>query len=135
MAIAETRIVSVGIACPFDRANAFLSDPANWPAWAAGLGSGLDRSADGRWIARTPEGPAEVRFTPPNALGVLDHVVDFGRGREVRVPLRVVANGDGCEVTLTLFRQPGMSDEQFDHDTKLVRQDLATLKTVLETRP
>jgi hypothetical protein len=132
MAIMDSRPISIGIACPFDRANAFLSDPANWPAWAAGLGQSLTRSPDGTWTAQTPEGPATVRFTPPNAFGVLDHVVILATGAEVHVPLRVIPNGDGCEVTLNLFRQPGMTHEAFESDAGLVRRDLERLKVLLE---
>jgi hypothetical protein len=51
-------------------------------------------------------------------------------GVEVYVPLRVVANGDGSE--LTLFRQPQMSDDKFEADTEWVQRDLATLKQLLE---
>ena len=50
----------------------------------------------------------------------------------VYVPLRAVANGDGCEVTMTLFRQPGMTDAEFVRDQGLVRKDLEALKAVLE---
>src|SRR5687767_11554710 len=107
MALMESKPISIGIACPLGRATAFLADPGNWPKWAAGLGSSLARTADGRWTVATPDGPAELRFAPPNTLGVFDHVVILASGEEVRVPLRAVANGDGCEVTLTLFRQPG----------------------------
>jgi hypothetical protein len=53
-------------------------------------------------------------------------------GVEVYVPLRVVANGDGSELTLTLFRQPQMSDDKFEADSEWVQRDLATLKRLLE---
>lgn len=65
--------------------------------------------------------------------GVLDHWVTPAPGVEVYVPMRVVANGEGSEVIFTLFQQPGMTDEQFAADARLVEQDLATLKKVLET--
>jgi hypothetical protein len=43
-----------------------------------------------------------------------------GAGDEVHVPLRVVQNGTGSEVILTLYRQPAMDDERFAADIKLV---------------
>jgi len=43
-----------------------------------------------------------------------------------------VANVDWCEVTLTLSRVPGMSDEKFREDADWVRQDLERLKRVRE---
>jgi hypothetical protein len=83
-------------------------------------------------VVETPEGPAEVRFTPRNEFGVLDHFVRTRAGVEVYVPMRVIRNGDGCDVVLTVFRLPGMSDEKFEQDAAWVRRDLATLKAALE---
>ena len=45
-----------------------------------------------------------------------------------------VANGDGAEVTLTLFRLPSMDDAAFEADAAAVEKDLGALKTLLETR-
>jgi hypothetical protein len=53
-------------------------------------------------------------------------------GDTVYVPLRAVADGDGCEVVFTLRRSPGMTDTEFERDTALVTGDLALLKKVLE---
>ena len=52
----------------------------------------------------------------------------------VHIPMRVIADGDGCEVVFTLRRLPGMSGGDFDRDTGLVTADLARLKRVLEDR-
>jgi hypothetical protein len=54
----------------------------------------------------------------------MDHFVDAGDGEEIHIPLRVVQNGDGAEVMLTLFRQPGMDDEKFAADAKWIGRDL-----------
>ncbi len=69
-----------------------------------------------------------VRFTPHNEFGVMDQFVETGDGREVHVPLRVIENGDGAEVMLTLFRRPGMSDEDFARDAKWITRDLRALR-------
>ena len=109
----------------------FLSVPENFPKWASGLGKAL-RNEGGAWIAETPDGPATVRFSDRNSLGVLDHSVTLPSGASVYVPLRVVADGDGCELVLTLFRQPGMSDEKFAADAEWVMRDLHAAKRILE---
>jgi hypothetical protein len=46
--------------------------------------------------------------------------------------LRVVPNGDGCEVMFTLVRLPGMTDEQFTADADHVAKDLRALKMLME---
>jgi len=130
----ETRCLSISIDCPQPSAYAWLSVPENFPLWAAGLATSL-REVDGAWVAESPLGSMKIRFSPPNELGVLDHWVYPETGGEIYVPLRVVANGNGCELTLTLFRQPGMSDERFAADAKLVRKDLQFARKILESGP
>ncbi|MGB0219334.1 MAG: hypothetical protein ACPGJF_08385 [Sinimarinibacterium flocculans] len=79
-----------------------------------------------------PEGEARVRFTPRNDHGVLDHWVTLPSGQTVYIPLRVIANGDGAEVTLGLIRQPQMSDADFARDAEWVLRDLRRLRERLE---
>ena len=128
---AKLRKLSVAIGRPLAEAYAFLSQPENFPKWASGLGRAL-RQVDGEWIADTAQGPARVRFSEPNAFGVLDHAVTLPHGRSVYVPLRIVAKGAGCELELTLFRQPEASDAQFAADAEWVMRDLGTAKLLLE---
>lgn len=123
--------LSVSIDRSAAEAYEFLSVPENFPKWASGLGKAL-RNDGGAWIAETPDGPATVRFSDRNSLGVLDHSVTLPSGTSVYVPLRVVASGDGCELVLTLFRQPGMSDEKFAADAEWVMHDLHAAKRILE---
>ncbi len=48
------------------------------------------------------------------------------------MPLRAIADGDGCEVVFTLRRSPGMTDAELERDSAMVNSDLALLKRVLE---
>lgn len=76
-----SRHVSQVIHCPAGRACSYVRDPANLPAWAAGVGDDMT-----------------LEFVPRNALGVLDHTVvlpDGGRGRlRGRVHVAPAARGD-----------------------------------------
>ena len=83
-------------------------------------------------MAAAPEGEARVWFSPRNDQGVLDHRVELPGGLLLYIPLRVIANGDGAEVMLTLFRQPGVDDEAFARDAQWVLKDLQALKLLLE---
>jgi polyketide cyclase/dehydrase/lipid transport protein len=129
----ETRKLSVQINRPAAKVYDFLSRPENFPKWASGLGTSL-RRAGPDWIVETAEGLATVRFSERNSYGVLDHSVRLPRGRSVYVPLRVVAQGDGCELVLTLYRQPEMSDEQFAADAEWIMRDLHAAKRILEAQ-
>jgi hypothetical protein len=130
-----SRQLSIAIERPADEVYEFLAQPDNFPKWASGLGTSLRKAdADGEWIVQTAEGPATVRFSERNTFGVLDHAVTLG-SRSVYVPLRVVRSRTGCELVLTLFRQPDTSDEKFAADAEWVMRDLAAAKRLLESAP
>lgn len=130
----DSRHVAERIERPWRAVADFVADPGNLPAWAHGLGSGVERRG-GRWTAETPAGRVEVRFVPPNAYGVADHEVELPSGEVVRVPLRVLPHGEGAEVVLTVQRLPGMTDHRLAADAATVADDLARLKRVLEGVP
>jgi hypothetical protein len=129
----EARKLSISIDRPAAEAYEFLWVPENFAKWASGLAGSLRKAADG-WITETPEGPATVRFSERNAHGVLDHAVETPRG-SVYVPLRVIPRGKRCELVLTLFRQPDMSDDKFAVDAAWVMRDLQAAKRILESLP
>ena len=110
---------------------AFVSDPANVPRWAEGLATVVENVA-GRWLLGTGSDRSSVAFAERNTFGVVDHEVTLPSGEVVDVPMRVIRNGDGCDVVLTVRRQPGMTDADFDRDSGLVQADLGRLKRVLE---
>lgn len=126
----ECRHLSISIARSAGHVYDFLSEPVNFPKWASGLGS--LREVDGQWVAQTPEGPMPVRFSERNPFGVLDHWVTPPSAPAIYIPLRVVANGDRCELILTLFRQPGMDQAKFEADAAWVGRDLEAAKRLLE---
>lgn len=130
----QARTVTIGIDAPFATVYAFVSDARMLPDWAHGLGASPRPLGADTWEVATAAGSMHVEFAAPNSFGVVDHVVTpASGGASVDVPLRVLRNGDGSEVLLTLFQQPGMSDEQFERDAALVGADLARLKRRLET--
>jgi hypothetical protein len=131
MATLPVRHLSVSIDRPPAEVYAFASRPENLPAWASGLAAGI-RQVAGEWVADAPAGTVRIRFVPRNDLGVIDHDVLLPGGETVHVPLRVIANGSGSEVVLTLLRLPNMTDERFEADARCVEADLARLKALLE---
>jgi hypothetical protein len=127
-----SRHVSVAVERPADAVYAFASDPANLPLWAAGLVGGTISRSDDDWVAESPMGTIRIRFAEPNPYGVLDHHVTLPDGAGQMNPMRVVPNGDGAELTFTLFRLPGTTDEAFAADAAQVEADLRRLKLLLE---
>lgn len=131
MSIHESRIIAVSINRDWREVYDFASVPENFQRWAAGLGRRFERSGE-EWTAEDPDGrPIRIRFSRPNELGVLDHIV-FAEDRETHNAVRVVPNGTGAEVMFTLLRTPEMTDEMFAADAAAVTRDLNALKTLLE---
>jgi len=127
----QSRHLSETIERPAADVYEFVSDPANIPRWAQGLATAVE-NVDGRWLLGTGADRATVAFAERNTFGVVDHEVTLPLGEVVYVPMRVVPNGDGCDVVLTVRRQPDMTDADFDRDSGLVQADLSRLKRVLE---
>ena len=127
----EVRYLTISIEREPQVVYAFASNPENLPKWAAGLGQGINRKGD-HWEVKTGDSTVDLRFTPQNEYGVMDHTVTLADGTEVYVPLRVIANGQGSEVSFVLYRQPEMSDADFARDAGLMQNDLQELKNLLE---
>jgi hypothetical protein len=126
------QILGVTIARPWREVYEAIWSPQAFARWASGL-SEVALAADGDyWRGQGPNGPIRIRFSAHNAFGVMDHYVDLGHGEEIYVPLRIIANGSGAEVQLTLFRQPDMSDEQYAADAAWVQRDLLALRKLFE---
>ncbi len=124
--------ISITIDRSFAEVYGLASDPRNLPRWAAGLaGTTVERDGD-RWSTESGLGRVSFTFAPRNDFGVLDHDVELPSGEVVHNPLRVLHDGDGCEVVFTLRRRPGMTDEEFEQDARAVATDLAALKSLAE---
>lgn len=125
--------IGVGIDRPLSAVYDFAADPRNLPTWAAGLaGSKVERDGE-QWITESPLGRVTFTFAPRNDFGVLDHDVTLPSRETVYNPLRVIRDGDGCEVVFTLRQRPEMTDDEFERDAASVARDLATLKALVES--
>ena len=131
MSTMPAKIVHVSIDRHWQEVYGFAGRPENMPLWASGLASGLEQDGED-WIAKGVLGTVRVSFTPRNDFGVIDHRVSVESGLEVYNALRVVPNGEGCEIMFTLLKLPGMTDEQFAADAEHVLKDLNTLKALME---
>ncbi|GAB2932610.1 hypothetical protein GCM10027047_31190 [Rhodococcus aerolatus] len=131
MGTRPARTLAVTIDRPPGDVLAFVRDLQQLPRWAPGMARDV-RWEDGRWLVTTAAGgEVHVEFCPENDLGVADHRVRDADGLDLTVPLRVVANGDGAEVVLTVVGDLG---GDLERDADAVRADLDRLRRVLEDR-
>ncbi len=129
----KTKIFNIPISRDAKRVYQFTSNPENLPKWAKAFCLSIKRAGN-EWVMTTPMGEAKARFAPQNKWGVLDHYVSPKPGVEIYVPMRVIATAkDASEVVFTLIQMPGMTDDAFAEDIKMVEKDLNSLKQVLES--
>ncbi|GAC1040942.1 SRPBCC family protein [Rhizobium sp. No.120] len=131
MSTMNAMIVHISIDRDWREVYDYASRPENMPFWASGLASGLTQDGDD-WIAEGVLGNARIRFAPRNDFGVIDHWVTLESDLQVYNALRVVPNGDGCEVMFTVLQLPGMEAEQFTADAAHVMRDLEALSELME---
>ena len=124
---------TVSIDAPPPKVFAFLADASTWPRWAIVNVKSINKADGDWWEMQTPAGKARLRIRPQEHLGILDH--DFvAPDAKWTVPARVVPNGTGTLFMITFFQPPTFTDEFFDQQTALVDKELATLKSILESR-
>lgn len=131
---AQSRVITLGVACEWRRAYVLAADPKRLPEWASGLAKSALVPHGDHWIVRTPDsGDARMRFAPRNDLGVLDHWVAPEGVPEVYLPFRVIGVApDACELQFTLLRQPHMDEAAFERDAQWIARDLQALRDLLE---
>jgi hypothetical protein len=129
--IARSGIKSVDIQAVPDKAFAFLANPMNWPQYAIVNLRTVSPGNDGWFKAVTKFGEGEIKVDGVRELGILDHVWKDPQA-SWQVYARVVPNGEGSTVMMTLFQPPIMTDVQFDHAMKEMDIEMAKLKEVLE---
>lgn len=112
-AIFPSQHIYISISRSWTEVYEFVRDPGNLSKWAAGA-------------------TGSVKFAAKNDFGVLDHEVTIPNGEVVKVPFRVIPNGQGSELIFTLYQTPGMAEAQFMKDILMVSKDLQKLKQVLE---
>ncbi len=79
-------------------------------------------------------GRVTVRFTEPNAHGILDHDVTLPSGQTVHNPMHLLPNARGSEVVFSVFRRPGVDDAELRADAEAVTRDLQALKALVEAQ-
>lgn len=129
--IARSATKSADIQTPPEKAYAFLADPMNWPQYAVVNLRSVSPGQNGWFKAVTKFGEGQLKINGVKELGLFDHVWKDPQA-SWQVYSRVVPNGDGSTVTMTLFQPPVMSDEQFDHAMKEMDVEMAKLKEILE---
>jgi hypothetical protein len=112
---APAKHISIAIDRQPDDVYNYASNLANLREWAIGIGENIS-----------------VHFVGKNNFGVMDHYVTLPTGETFYIAFRVIPNREGSEVLFTIFKHPGISDDDFLKDCLIIAEDLARLKGRLE---
>lgn len=129
--IARSAIKSTDIQATPEKVYEFLADPMNWPQYAVVNLRSVSPGENGWFKVVTKFGEGELKVNGVKDLGLFDHVWKDPQATW-QVYSRVVPNGGGSTVMMTLFKPPAMSDQQFDHSMKEMDIEMAKLKEILE---
>lgn len=127
----KSTTLSISIQCEPKKVYAFMADPTHLPLWGKTFCRSVKKT-DGEWVIETPQGPTKIRVAEKNDLGVVDYYLEPPSGGVAFVPMRVVPNSGGSEVIFTVFQLPHATEESYQNDIRLVKQDLKGLKQYLE---
>ena len=128
----QSHLVSLQIARPAAAVYAYLAEPGNFPEWVLAVGPEFRQIGALEWAGSSSTGELIVRFCERNVFGVLDHAIYRPGDEPLMMPMRVVPNDEGCELTFIYYRRPGMTDEQFASVVEWVTSDFMALKSLLE---
>jgi hypothetical protein len=129
--MARSAVKWIDIQAAPEKAYNFLSNPLNWPQYAIVNLRSVSAGEDGWFKAVTKFGEGELKINGVRELGLFDHVWKDPQATW-QVYSRIVPNGGGSTVTMTLFQPPVMTDAQFDHAMKEMDIELNKLKEILE---
>jgi hypothetical protein len=129
--ISRSRIKSIDIQASVEKVFAFLADPMNWPQYAVVNLRSVTPSKNDWYKAVTKFGEGQLKITPIKEFGLLDHTWKDPQATWT-VYSRVVPNGDGATVSMTLFQPPVMNDAQFDQAMVEMEVEMARLREILE---
>lgn len=129
--MARSAVKWIDIQATPEKAYNFLSNPLNWPEYAIVNLRSVSPGENGWFKAVTKFGEGELKINGVKELGLFDHTWKDPQATW-QVYSRIVPNGGGSTVLMTLFQPPVMTDPQFDHAMKEMDIELNKLKQILE---
>jgi len=129
--VSRSAIKFVDIQAAPEKVFAFLANPMNWPKYAIVNLRSVSPGKDGWFDVVTKFGQGQLKISATKELGIFDHVWKDPQA-SWQVYSRVVPNGSGATVSMTLFQPPVMDDQMFAHAMKEMDVEMAKLKEILE---
>lgn len=108
-----------------------MSNLNNWKQFSD-FGKGLEQVSDTEWVTHTIQGDIHVIPKFDKAHLLLDSICIVPSGEEQFIPYRVVPNGSGSELIMTNQQTATVSDEEYQEQLGWMKQELETIKKIME---
>jgi Polyketide cyclase / dehydrase and lipid transport len=107
-----------------------VGDPRTLPRWAPAFARGVRPDEGDRWVVDSGAGEFVIRvLRRSDAAGTVDFVApDEDRG----LFTRVVPNGDGSELVLTLIISPQITPEALERQTAVLEAEVRAIRDLCE---
>lgn len=130
---ASAEHISLYIDCHPAQVYEFLCAPENISQWSRDLNGPVEQVENG-WIFDSSQGPVKVCFSLRNEFGVLDYSLTFTSGEVYQLPMRVLPNGCGSELVMTIWIADGTSHQDFLRYKQMVKEDLIAIKDFIANK-
>jgi hypothetical protein len=128
----RAEVVSLPIARPIETVYEFLLAPENFGRWAF-VGDVEMRDLGGNdWAVETSVGPRILNLATRNDQFVLTHTARLPGGVPHPIPMRLMRNGEGTQLTHVFLQYEGQSEAEWRSAIEWVTADLGALKSYLE---
>lgn len=128
----KAKTITVTLAAEPQQVFAFLTQPENLPRWNAALCRSVRREGD-EWVADSPRGSLSVRWVRDDRSGLVDLVLQVS-GAELIWAMRILSNGSGAELIITVVQPQGLSDSLFHDHTRWAEKASRELKKWAESQ-
>lgn len=109
-----------------------ITDPAEFPRWAAGFARGAHADGDD-WLVDTGDAEVRLHVRVSHELGTVDYLLaDALPEVEIGAFSRVVPNGRGCEFIFTQFLAEDIGEPDLEDQRAVVAIELQTVRALAE---
>jgi hypothetical protein len=127
---ADTQTISID--APASVVIDLITDPAEFPRWAAGFARGVQAEGDD-WLVDTGDAEVRLHLRVSHELGTVDFLLaDALPSREIGAFSRVVPNGRGCEFIFTQFLAGDIGEPELQDQRAVVAIELQTVRALAE---
>jgi hypothetical protein len=127
---ADTQTISID--APVTTVIDLITDPAEFPRWAAGFARDVRVDGDD-WLVDTGDAEVRLHVRVSHELGTVDYLLaDALPGVEIGAFSRVLPNGRGCEFIFTQFLADDIGDADLEDQRAVTAIELQTVRALAE---